>query len=58
MDEETRKHIAAKQRHRFFQLCITIGVFVSTFVGYFFPYHGEFAVAAGVATNLIWIWEQ
>ena len=45
-------------RHRFFQLCITIGVFVSTFVGYFFPYHGEFAIAAGVATNLIWIWEQ
>jgi len=46
------------KRHRFFQLIITIGVFASTAIAYFFPYHGELAVASGVATNLIWIWEQ
>lgn len=45
------------ERHRWFQVVITAGVIVSTIVGYFFPYHGEFAVVAGVATNLIWIWE-
>ena len=46
------------ERHRKFQVCITLGVITSTFIGYFMPFHGEFALAAGVATNLIWIWEQ
>lgn len=46
------------RRHRCFQVCITIGIFFSTAIGYFFPYHGEAAIVAGAATNLIWIWEQ
>lgn len=46
------------ERHRLFQVTITIGVCVSTAIGYFLPYHGEFAIAAGVATNLLWIWEH
>lgn len=45
------------ERHRWFQLGITAGVFASTAIGYLFPYHGEIAIVAGVATNLIWIWE-
>ena len=52
-----KRFLHRMERHRWFQLIITSGVIVSTAVGYFFPYHGEFAVAAGVATNLIWIWE-
>lgn len=49
---------AEERRHRHFQITITTGVIASTAVGYFFPYHGELAIASGVATNLIWIWEQ
>lgn len=46
------------ERHGVFQMLITCGVCTSTAIGYFMPYHGEFAIAAGVATNLLWIWEQ
>lgn len=45
------------ERHRWFQLTITFGVIASTAIGYLLPYHGELALAAGVATNLLWIWE-
>lgn len=45
------------ERHRKFQIIITTGVLASTTIGYFFPYHGELAIASATATNLIWIWE-
>jgi len=54
-DEDLQKWLHKK--HRYFQTTITIGVITSTAIGYFLPFHGEFAIVAGVATNLIWIWE-
>ncbi len=47
-----------EHRHRHFQFTVTLGVLISTAIGYFMPYHGELAIAAGIATNLVWIWER
>jgi hypothetical protein len=44
-------------RHRKFQIAITTGVVVSTFLGYVAPELGHFAVIGTIATNLAWIWE-
>lgn len=45
------------QRHRRFQLGITLGTLFCALGGYVFPVHQELLVVAGVMTNLAWIWE-
>lgn len=46
------------QRHRRFQLGITLGTLFCAIGGYLFPIHQELLIVAGVATNLAWIWES
>ena len=44
-------------RHRRFQVGITIGVTATTVVVIFWPEYQVHAAAIGLVSNLCWIWE-
>jgi hypothetical protein len=45
-------------RHRKFQLAITTGTIGCAAGGFLIPSQQELLLVAGLATNLLWIWEQ
>lgn len=49
--------IATYEKHRKVQLFVTGGTMVGALVALAFPQFTHVSVFAGVATNLIWVWE-
>lgn len=49
--------IFALQRHRKFQLIISLGTLGCASLALIIPHHAELIVIGSTITNLIWIWE-
>jgi hypothetical protein len=45
------------EKHRKVQLFVTVGTMTAAVIGLFIPEYSHASIIAGVATNMIWVWE-
>ena len=50
-------HMACYEKHRKVQIFVTVATLFSGLVAMTMPEYAHAGVIAGVATNLIWVWE-